>query len=151
MSLSAWEQQALNSITDGLADSDPKLAELLHTFTRLASGEEMPVREKVRPRRKRRRPRLGKVRRHARRLYLRLGVQRAALLLWLLIAVTLIAVGVAMSHTSSHGGCTLPWGVVGAPAHTSCPSAPGAARRPGAASPVTAHGHRLTYQRLSLG
>jgi Protein of unknown function (DUF3040) len=151
MSLSAWEQQALNSITDGLADSDPKLAELLHTFTRLASGEEMPVREKVRPRRKRRRPRLGKVRRHARRLYLRLGVQRAALLLWLLIAVTLIAVGVAMSHASSQGGCTAPWEAVSAPARNSCSTTPGAAGQPGAASRVSLSWHRPTYQRLSIG
>jgi hypothetical protein len=48
MSLSAWEQQALNSIKDGLADSDPELAALLTTFTELASGQEMPTRERVR-------------------------------------------------------------------------------------------------------
>ena len=43
MSLSAWEQQALDSIKDGLAGTDPKLAALLATFDRLASGEEMPA------------------------------------------------------------------------------------------------------------
>ena len=48
MSLSAWEQQALDSIKDGLAGSDPELAALLSAFTQLASGEEMPDREKVR-------------------------------------------------------------------------------------------------------
>jgi hypothetical protein len=42
MSLSAREQQALNSIRDGLAGSDPELATLLATFTDQASGEEMP-------------------------------------------------------------------------------------------------------------
>ena len=47
MSLSPKEQQALASIEDGLAGSDPKLASLLATFARLASGEEMPVREKI--------------------------------------------------------------------------------------------------------
>ena len=63
MSLSAWEQQALNSIKDGLAGSDPELATLLATFTELASGEEMPVRENIRViphwviRRPRRKPR----------------------------------------------------------------------------------------------
>jgi len=46
MSLSAREQQALDSIEDEMAGSDPKLASLLATFARLASGEEMPVREK---------------------------------------------------------------------------------------------------------
>ena len=34
MSLSAREQQALDSITDRLADSDPELAALLTGFTR---------------------------------------------------------------------------------------------------------------------
>jgi Protein of unknown function (DUF3040) len=47
MSLSAWEQQALDSIKDGLAGSDPDLAALLSAFTRLASGEEMPDSEKI--------------------------------------------------------------------------------------------------------
>ena len=47
MSLNAWEQQALDSIKNGLAGSDPELAALLSAFTRLASGEEMPDREKV--------------------------------------------------------------------------------------------------------
>ena len=45
MSLSASEQQALDSIEATLTSSDPKLASLLAIFTRLASGEEMPVRE----------------------------------------------------------------------------------------------------------
>src|SRR5215813_5122443 len=48
MSISPKEQQALASIEDGLAGSDPKLASLLATFTRLASDEKMPVREKIR-------------------------------------------------------------------------------------------------------
>lgn len=48
MSLSPREQQALDSIADGLAGSDPKLASLLVTFTRLTAAEEIPVREKIR-------------------------------------------------------------------------------------------------------
>lgn len=47
MSLSAWEQQALDSIKNGLAGSDPELAALLSALNRLASGEEMPDKEKV--------------------------------------------------------------------------------------------------------
>ena len=47
MSLSASEQQALASIEATLTSSDPKLASLLAIFARLASGEEMPVREGV--------------------------------------------------------------------------------------------------------
>ena len=48
MSLSASEQQALDSIEATLTSSDPKLASLLAIFARLASGKEMPVRERVR-------------------------------------------------------------------------------------------------------
>jgi hypothetical protein len=43
MSLSTWEQQALDSIKDGLAGSDPELTALLTTFTLLAADEEMPA------------------------------------------------------------------------------------------------------------
>jgi hypothetical protein len=46
-SLSAWEQQVLNSIKDGLASSDPTLVARLAIFTRLASGEQMAAREKI--------------------------------------------------------------------------------------------------------
>jgi hypothetical protein len=137
MSLSAREQQVLDSIKDGLAGSDPELAALLGTFTRLMAGEEMPVRQKIRAdwwgaarrsRRKRRHTRRhrGNVRRHAHRLYQRLGFQRAALLLWLLITVALIAVGVSLSRGGSQGGCPGSWAAVcagSAPAHSSRPAA----------------------------
>ena len=49
MSLSAREQQALESIEDGLAESDPGLASRLGIFSRLASGEEMPERDEIQP------------------------------------------------------------------------------------------------------
>jgi hypothetical protein len=48
MSLNARERQALDSIERSLAGSDPELASLLAMFAQLASGEEMPVREKIR-------------------------------------------------------------------------------------------------------
>jgi hypothetical protein len=47
MSLSAREQDALDSIREGLAGSDPALVARLTIFTRLASGKEMPAREKI--------------------------------------------------------------------------------------------------------
>jgi hypothetical protein len=112
MSLSAWERQALDSIRDGLADSE--LAALLATFTRLESGEEMPAGEEIvagsrqaarRPRRKGRHQTL----RHARLVYRHLGYQRAVLLLWFLVSVVLVAVAVVLNAGASHGTCTESW------------------------------------------
>src|SRR5215472_6270080 len=83
MSLNEPERQALGSIEDGLAGVDPRLASMLNIFSRLAAGEEMPLREKIqvrrgppaahRRRRARRHPRRGIALRQARRPYLRLG------------------------------------------------------------------------------
>ena len=53
MSFTELETQALGSIADGLAGSDPRLASMLTIFRRLAAGEEMPVREKTPVRRRR--------------------------------------------------------------------------------------------------
>jgi hypothetical protein len=110
MSLSTWEQQALDSIKDGLASSDPALVARLALFARLASGEDMPAREKIQPgpgpgrppRRTRRRPR-------TRVRYQRSGLQRAVLLLWLLTTVALIAVAVVYDRVGGHGPCTGSW------------------------------------------
>ena len=127
MSPDAWEQQALESIKDGLAGSDPRLATLLATFTRLASGEEMPVREELRARplratrrsrRKRRRSRRGP----ARGLSRRPGIERVALLLWLLITVGLITTAVTLSRNGSQSACIARWPGIcadAAPAHSS--------------------------------
>jgi hypothetical protein len=68
ISLNQLETQALGSIADRLAGSDPRLASMLTIFSRLAAGEEMPAREKTRVRRGRpavHRPRGS--RRHPRR------------------------------------------------------------------------------------
>jgi hypothetical protein len=130
MSLSAWEQRNLDSIKDGLAGSDPGLATLLATFNRLASGEEMPTLEKVRassrevtrcPGRKRRYPRWGT----GDRVYQRLGLQWAALLLWLLITISLITVGLVLSRGGGQSACPRSWAVIcvdSATAHTSHPA-----------------------------
>jgi len=50
MSLTEPETQALGAIVDGLAGADPRLASMLTIFSRLAAGEQMPVREKTRAR-----------------------------------------------------------------------------------------------------
>jgi len=107
MSLSAWEQQALDSIKDGLAGSDPELAALLSAFTRLVSDEKMPDREKIRvgSRRARRPLRHARWRFSLRRVCRRLGLQRAALLLWLLTTAALIAVALTL-NAGGRGTCT---------------------------------------------
>jgi hypothetical protein len=108
MSLSAWEQQALDSIKDALSGSDPELAALLSAFTRLASGEQMPDSEKIRAdsRRALRRLRRAWWRPNVRRVCRRLGLQRAALLLWLLSTAAMIAVALVLSAGGGHGPCT---------------------------------------------
>lgn len=129
MSLSAREQQVLDSIKDQLADSDPKLARLLATFTRLASGEEMPLREKIRSgsrrvSRSRRERGSGTMSLRPHSGGQRLGLSRGTLLmLWLLVSVVLIAVAVILSqgNSKSPGGCTESWPAVCA---TSQPSGP---------------------------
>jgi Protein of unknown function (DUF3040) len=117
MSLSAWEQQVLDSIKDGLASSDPRLVARLSMFTRLASGEEMPAREKIHAgsqRTARPEPR--------RRL---LGLQGAALLLWLVTTVALIAVALGYSRDGGHGTCTGYWVTFCASGTSASGSAPG--------------------------
>jgi Protein of unknown function (DUF3040) len=108
VSLSAWEQQALDSIGDRLAGSDPGLAALLATFARLESDEEMPAGEKIMagPGPVRRRPRRG-----ARRAC-HLRPYQAALLLWLLITAALIAVAVALSNGGGKVTCSQSWSAV---------------------------------------
>ena len=109
MSLSTREQQALDSIKDDLAGGDPALVARLTIFTRLASGEEMPAREKVQAgwrravRRSRPKPR------RTRPPYRRLGLQQAVLLLWFVITVALIAIALACNRAGSQGTCTGSW------------------------------------------
>jgi len=97
MGLSARDRQALDRIAGRLAGSDPWLAGLMATFTRLASSEEMPTRERVAA--------------APRRLYERLGFQRTALLLWLAIAAALVAAALALSSGGSQSACPTSWPV----------------------------------------
>ena len=122
MSLSAWEQQALDCIEDELAGSDPKLARLLATFARHASVEELPVHENI-PNQALRR---GNVRRPARRLFPRLGLQQTMLLLWLTVTIAVIAVALVLNRDSRNGLCPESWAVActqEAPVHSPRPAA----------------------------
>jgi hypothetical protein len=124
MSLNEPHRQALGSIEDGLAGSDPRLASMLNIFSRLAAGEEMPAPEKIpmrrrrsaahRPRRTRRHPRPGRALPQPHRLYLHLGWQQAMLLLWMVISVGLLAAALVLNN-SVHKACIQSMGTV-------CPS-----------------------------
>jgi hypothetical protein len=82
---------------------------MLNIFSRLAAGEEMPVREEIRVRRRRlaahrrrrtrRHPRRGTAFPQARRLYQRLGWQQAMLLLWVVISAGLLAVALVLNNS----------------------------------------------------
>lgn len=106
MSLSPWEQDALDSIKNGLADSDPRLVARLAMFTRLAAGETMPVRDKLQAVS---RQAVQRGARRSRRLYERLNLGRAMLLVWLVTTLTLIAAALVSSRTSGHLNCTGSW------------------------------------------
>jgi len=111
MSPNETEMQALGWIEDSLAGSDPRLASMLHIFSRLAAGEEMPAGERIRvtrgrsaahrPRRARSHPRRGIASPQARRLYRRLALQQAMVLLWAVSTAGLLAVALVL-NTSGH-------------------------------------------------
>jgi hypothetical protein len=120
MSLSAWEQQTLDSIKAGLAGSDPQLTALLTTFTRLASGEEMPVQEEIPAgsgRTTRRSPRTQRRRCRAsgcpcsRPTPRRPRAQWVVMLVWLVVTVTMITVAVVLTGGGSRGACQGSWPV----------------------------------------
>jgi hypothetical protein len=129
MSLSARDRQALGSIQDQLTGSDPQLASLMATFTRLASGEEMPAREDIpgggpppSSRAAARDTAAGMPSALWRRTRRRLGRQWALYLLWLTVAITLITVTLAIRYGGG-GSCTQSWAALGAcagqvPAHS---------------------------------
>jgi hypothetical protein len=119
MSFTDLERQALGSIADGLAGSDPRLASMLTIFSRLAAGEDMPAREKTRvrrgrpaahrPRRARRYPRRGIAFPQPRRRYPQPGWQRAMLVLWAVISAALLTAALALT-ASGHNTCARPMG-----------------------------------------
>lgn len=131
MSLSAREQQELDSIEDEIAGSAPGLVSLLATFTRLTAGEELPVLEQIKgasPRRGRRRPPSVMPGHHGRPA-MPLGL--AAVLLWLAVSIALVVTALVLSRVGSGKGCALPGAACArqAPAHVARPARPGAAGR----------------------
>jgi hypothetical protein len=112
MSPAGWEYQALESIRGALGHTDPKLASLLATFSRLALSEDMPTHEKVRsplrhpPHRRRSRPRRGKAPHRHRSL------QRAAVLTWLLTSIAMITVAVILTR-GGPAPCPQAFGICG--------------------------------------
>jgi hypothetical protein len=97
MSLTGREERILDSMRDRLASSDPGLAQIMGTFTRLVAGEEMPARQHLRHRRPRMSGRNGRRQRAGRRL--RIG--SALMLVWLAVSIALISLAVAFSSGSA--------------------------------------------------
>jgi hypothetical protein len=137
MSLSAQEQLALDSIETGLTRSDPKLASLLATFTRLTSGERMPVHERIRPpwsrpaRRWHRNPRYSRLNRAgqpASGLCRRLGWEGVMLLLGLTAVIAVAAVTLITNGGGRGSVCT------GSRAFASAQQMPMHSSRPASAS-----------------
>jgi hypothetical protein len=120
MSLSTWEQQALDSIKDGLAGSDPELAALLTTFSQLAAGEEMPARVTLRARSRRA---VQNSRQRRGRTYQRVAL-RYALLAWFLITATIIGAAVALSRGDVHSACPRSWWAAACASQVPSSSAP---------------------------
>jgi hypothetical protein len=124
MSLSQPETQALGTIADGLAGSDPRLTSMLTIFSRLAAGEEMPARDKTRarrgrpaghrPRRTRRHPRRGIAFPQARRRCARLGWPPGMLVRGAVISAGLLTAALVLT-ASVPTTCARPMG-------TACPS-----------------------------
>jgi hypothetical protein len=108
---------------------------MLTIFSRLAAGEEMPVREKTRvrrgrlaahrPRRARRHPRRGIAFPQPRRRYPRLGRQQAMLVLWAVVSAALLTAALALT-ASGPNTCARSMG-------TACPS-PSTTRMPARAN-----------------
>jgi Protein of unknown function (DUF3040) len=105
MSISEQEQETLDSIEDRLVRSAPELASMLAIFSRLTADEQMPVREQVR----RAARGLGASAAAAAGLMTpgRIRLGHAGRWLWLVAAVALLALTLAMSHDTASGACTV--------------------------------------------
>jgi hypothetical protein len=108
MSLSTWEQQALDSIKDELAGSDPELTALLTTFSQLAADEEMPARVTLRARSRRAVQSSRQKRRRTGQAYQRLYL-RYALLVWFVMTATIIGAAVTLSRGNVQSACPRSW------------------------------------------
>ncbi len=110
MGLSSRDRQALASIEGRLEGSDPRLASMLATFSRLAADEEMPARESIRAGRRRA---VGQLRNRAGTAdagaepgqRVRPRWRRRALMLWLAMTLALIGAALAASHAGDSETC----------------------------------------------
>lgn len=105
MSLSTREQQALDSIEDRLAGSDPGLTSLLTTFTRLTEGEGFPERENIQA-----------------PLPSRLRGKLAWVLLWLVVSTALIGAALTLSRGAGSGQGSCSTWLIPAPCTRSAPA-----------------------------
>ena len=125
MSLSSWERQALDAIKEGLSRSDPRLATLLGTFTRLVSSEAMPSQEKIAASSRHTVPCSQRKPRHRGRAGAAAGAcacsrssfglvdaQWGVMLLWLVITLAMITVALVSNRNGSTSTCTGFWSTV---------------------------------------
>ena len=90
-----WEHRALDSIQSALGHTDPKLASLLATFSRLASSEQMPAHENIRS--------LQRHPPHRDR-----NLRRAVILTWLITSIAMITVALILSRGGPAIGTGIP-------------------------------------------
>jgi hypothetical protein len=153
MSLADRDRNALGAISAELAAADPGLAAFMALFSRLAADDAMPAIEQIRGRAGRRRSqaRRSQARRsqaRRRKQPLSRGVmarpgraRRAAawplMIVWLVMAVSLIATGTALSTRAGPGSCQAGQPVsamwLGRPAAGCASAAPKVPPRPGRA------------------
>jgi hypothetical protein len=115
VSMSAHDRNELGAIEEELAASEPKLAAMLSTFSRLAAGEAMPGRERIEagqpptviqsafglaPRRP------GPLRREASSSTRRHRLAGWVVVVWLAMSFALIAIAVALNQTGARASCT---------------------------------------------
>ena len=111
LSLSAHDRQAIEAIEGQLAASDPRLAAMMATFSRLEDGEAVPAREQIQAARRQRqakRHRLASQRQAGRTrpvLSRNLRTLHIALVLWVVMT---IALAIAFVAVGSHGGSRPP-------------------------------------------
>lgn len=144
MSLSAHEQQKLDSIEGEIAGSSPALASLFATFGRLTAGEEVPAREQIRagrrPRGRQGPPVPGTFRRSGSPA---MHPGLVLVLLWLTVAVALVASVLVISGGGGKG-CAMS-GI------TCAGQAPAPGLRPGTARPPTDQTQDTPGQLLAPG
>ena len=148
MSLADRDRNALGAISAELAAADPDLAAFMALFSRLAADDAMPAIEQIRGRAGRRRSQARRSQARRRKQPLSRGVmarpgraRRAAawplMIVWLVMAVSLIATGTALSTRAGPGSCQAGQPVsamwLGRPAAGCASAAPKVPPRPGRA------------------